>query len=81
MSEKFTNSWSTVSWENTWFNIECNFNTKGNIQIFDLQGNMILQQSLIQNSNKINISSLSKGTYILQLINEGFTENFKFIKD
>jgi surface protein len=55
-------------------------NLKGlnSYKIFDLSGRVILQNAL--NENKIDIKSLSKGNYILQIITKENTQNFKFIK-
>ncbi|NML59373.1 BspA family leucine-rich repeat surface protein [Chryseobacterium cheonjiense] len=46
--------------------------------IFDSAGRIILQHTL--NENKIDVSSLIKGNYMLQIITENKRQNFKFIK-
>ncbi|MBK1897448.1 BspA family leucine-rich repeat surface protein [Chryseobacterium paridis] len=55
-------------------------NAKGfdNYKIFDMSGRIVLQSSL--HDDKINISSLTKGNYILQIISKNKTETLKFIK-
>lgn len=55
-------------------------NLKGlnSYKIFDLSGRIILQNIL--NEEKIDVQSLSKGNYIVQIIAKEKTLNFKFIK-
>ncbi|WP_172277240.1 BspA family leucine-rich repeat surface protein [Chryseobacterium sp. LAM-KRS1] len=52
------------------------FNT---YKIFDMSGRIILQDLL--NDEKINISSLIKGNYILQIITKDKVQSLKFIKN
>lgn len=56
-------------------------NLKGlaSYKIFDQSGRIVLQNLL--NEEKINVNSLSKGNYILQIISKDKTQSLKFIKN
>lgn len=60
-----------------------NISGKSNIssvQIYDLAGKLLSNQSLNSKETKLNISSLPKGIYIIQLVSEGKTNSYKIIK-
>jgi hypothetical protein len=43
------------------------------VAIYDITGKMLLQEKLIGQSNTINASNLSKGTYLIKVFdNKGF---------
>ena len=46
--------------------------------IFDASARIVLQGKL--NSSEIDVRTLEKGNYILQILSKNKTENFKFIK-
>ena len=50
-----------------------------NIEIYNLLGQKVLEQKLMANENKINISQLSKGIYTVKLIDSNVT--VKFVKN
>ncbi|WP_144283034.1 BspA family leucine-rich repeat surface protein [Chryseobacterium echinoideorum] len=49
-----------------------------NFMIFDASGRIVLQGKL--NNSEIDVRSLEKGNYLLQIVSKNKTENFKFIK-
>ncbi|MBK1897447.1 BspA family leucine-rich repeat surface protein [Chryseobacterium paridis] len=51
----------------------------GSYKIFDVSGRIVLQNSL--NDEKINISSLTKGNYILKIISKDKIQSLKLIKN
>lgn len=53
---------------------------KYNLQFFDAAGRLIETKEIINSSNKINVSGLSKGLYYLRLENDSFQSFTKFIK-
>jgi len=56
-------------------------NFKKNIKVFNFRGVEIMNETLKQNENQINVSRLAKGIYIVRIINlENHTENFKAYK-
>ncbi|MCL9808923.1 T9SS type A sorting domain-containing protein [Flavobacterium luminosum] len=54
-----------------------NLEIEANIRVFDLSGRQIMK---VDNANQIDVSSLAKGTYLLQLEIDGKVNNEKFIK-
>jgi L-ascorbate metabolism protein UlaG (beta-lactamase superfamily) len=56
-----------------------NISTNSKIQIFDLQGRLLIAET--SSSYPIDISNLSKGTYILQIIDSGKVTKQKIVKD
>jgi len=57
-------------------------NTKNNLlSIYNMQGQLIIRRSIMQEKTEINLSELSKGVYILKLINSESTAVVKFVKE
>ena len=54
---------------------------KSTIEIFNIQGQTILQQSLQQGKTDIDISRLAIGIYILKLSNNEKIEETRFVKE
>lgn len=54
---------------------------KSLIEISNIQGQIIMQQKLLQEKSEINICGLLKGIYILRINNNGETRVTKFIKE
>ncbi|MBL0051995.1 MAG: T9SS type A sorting domain-containing protein [Bacteroidetes bacterium] len=55
--------------------------TQGTIQIFDLQGKLMLTKSIDDTfQNEINIDNLHAGTYIIKLISNEMVITDKFVK-
>lgn len=54
---------------------------KSAIEIFNIQGQTILQQSLQQGKTDIDISRLAKGSYLLKLSNNKKTKVTRFVKE
>lgn len=54
---------------------------KSTMEILNMQGQIILQQSLLLNKTEIDISGLVKGIYILKLYSSDKTEVTKFVKE
>lgn len=50
------------------------------IVIYDLDGKMLMSRTAISKSEKINVSSLSLGLYIVKVINKNLTITSKMIK-
>ncbi|SMC84087.1 ELWxxDGT repeat protein [Moheibacter sediminis] len=50
------------------------------VQIYDLAGKILSNQSFNSQEAKLNISSLPKGIYIIKLVSEGKTNSYKIIK-
>lgn len=65
--------------------IQSNVSGKANLQVADITGKVLLQQqkSIMQGENSIAIpaSSLTKGIYVLKVIQDNFTKSIKFIKE
>lgn len=63
--------------------IKLPFEINASIDIYNLLGNKILSNIEIKETNtkKIDLSTLSSGTYILSVKNEAFRQNFKLIKN
>jgi len=58
-------------------------NENGLIQIFDLSGKMVKEQSIVFNGNSkvaVDISHLAKGEFSLTFINDGKAEQLKFVR-
>ncbi len=63
-----------------------NLNQQKNLQnttvrIYDIQGQQLLQQNILQPQTELDISGFAKGIYIIKLINEKETLQIKFIKE
>ncbi|MBN2664833.1 MAG: choice-of-anchor J domain-containing protein [Bacteroidales bacterium] len=54
---------------------------KYQIEIIDITGNIVKRENLVGNKSNINISDLVNGIYILNIISDCKTEQFKFIKN
>jgi len=50
------------------------------LQVFDAIGNLVLTTDLRDDSNTINVSSLSTGIYIFSIVNNGQKHQLKFLK-
>jgi hypothetical protein len=51
------------------------------IEVYDLLGQLVLQRISCSNQKyELNISELTKGTYILRILGQNKTENYRFIK-
>lgn len=62
--------------------VETNTLTNGDIiSVYNIQGQLLLQQSILQSKMEINISMLSKGIYILKIQNEEVNIAKRFIKE
>ncbi len=53
---------------------------KNKIEVFDIQGKVCMQSELSSGFEKLNITSLNPGTYILRITNETGTHILKFLK-
>ena len=51
------------------------------ISIYDIQGQLILQQQLNKVKTELNISGLAKGVYVVKVYNESNTSISKFVKE
>lgn len=51
-----------------------------NVEVYNVAGQRILSSKIVKN-NQLNLSGLSKGTYLLKVENAGKTETIKFIKE
>jgi uncharacterized protein (TIGR02145 family) len=60
--------------------INCGQKLNLKMQIFDLQGNCLLEKELENSANNLDISFLSEGLYILKLSTSDFTTSTKLIK-
>lgn len=49
-------------------------------QVLDLNGKVVMQHSLSNQNNEINISNLPKASYLLKLLNNGTTKTVRFLK-
>ncbi len=54
--------------------------TTGKIRIIDIFGKIVLEQKNIANKQKINISLLAAGSYIVQLLYDDKIDNARFVK-
>lgn len=55
-------------------------NQKINLAIYDCTGALVMQKQLL-NNNQIDVSSLSKGIYLMKIINSNKDLTYKFIKE
>jgi len=64
-----------------YFSLELPENIQDNaeLSIYDLSGKMVLTTQLIGSKNRINVSSLQNGTYIVQLSEGEFVYNGRFV--
>ena len=60
---------------------ENNFTENLSIDIYNLQGGLILQKKVEKNDSKIDISSLSNGIYFLKTNQDGYNHSSKIIKN
>jgi endoglucanase len=60
---------------------ENNFNDYLNIDIYNVQGGLILQKRIEKNDSKIDMSSLSNGIYFLKTNQDGYNHSSKIIKN
>lgn len=51
-----------------------------NVQVYNLLGQKVLDQTINGTSEQINVSTLQSGSYLLQVTSEGQTGTYKFIK-
>ncbi|WP_395074690.1 T9SS type A sorting domain-containing protein [Flavobacterium sp.] len=51
------------------------------IEVYDINGRFLLKKQMSENKNVIDISSLSKGIYVLKVSTENGIGNFKIIKE
>ena len=51
------------------------------ISIYDIQGQLLLQQAIIQQKTEVNINNLAKGIYVLKINNNNNTTITKFVKE
>jgi len=47
--------------------------------LYDLQGRVILQQEIMQSNTEINVSTLAKGVFVLELKNNNYAESRKIV--
>jgi hypothetical protein len=89
--EENTNATSTFALRNnevkvfpnpaeTFFYIEYRNNQPGKLEIFDMQGRKIKVRSLFNTRNKINISNMEPGVYLLKIQKETDFDILRFIK-
>ncbi|MFT5824422.1 MAG: hypothetical protein ACI8ZM_005690, partial [Crocinitomix sp.] len=52
-----------------------------NIRLFSLDGRLVLEQEIIQSNTTLNLTELTSGTYLLQVINGASTDQLKVIKN
>jgi mannan endo-1,4-beta-mannosidase len=60
-------------------NISNSSNLHSFVNIFDLAGNLLLNQKVTNNTSAINISGINPGVYIIQIINESSINSKKII--
>jgi len=53
----------------------------GNVKIFNLSGQLLLEKNIEHNKQNINVSKLQPGTYVVELLCSGTTYKQKFIKN
>lgn len=63
------------------FSVALNDNTFYNIQMFNTSGKKIREHTKCQYQTRINISTLAKGTYIVEVYNNNFRKSIKVIKE
>jgi len=51
------------------------------VNIYDIQGKLLLQQNIMQQQTELNISSFAKGIYIVKVTNDKETMQSKFVKE
>jgi len=56
-------------------------NTNNHIEIFNISGQKVLDQSILQNNTKVDLSGLSKGLYLLKTNIEGTVSTVKIVKE
>jgi uncharacterized protein (TIGR02145 family) len=61
--------------------IDCAANQHVQMQVYNMMGECILQESLDKGINPVDVKSLSKGIYIIQLTGSDFREQYNFTKD
>ena len=60
--------------------LNIDFNTSNtSCEIYDMQGKMVLK--LLSGSTQFNVSSLSKGSYVLKITDSGQTKTYKIVKE
>lgn len=56
--------------------------TTGTLEVFNALGKLVLKQDLVSQETQINVSNLSRGVYILNIMQQtGYSHTSKFIKD
>jgi PKD repeat protein len=53
---------------------------EGKVKLFDLNGRMVFEATLVSGENTINTSSINAGVYNLQLSNSNFKRNLRMVK-
>ena len=64
-----------------YINIESDKIFNGYCQIFNLQGQLVMEDRLNSNNTRLDITRLSKGGYLLKVILDGGGTTFKFLKN
>ncbi len=60
-----------------WLNIEGNYTENARVQIIDMMGKQVLSQLL--RNNRVTVSSLPEGAYILNISDKGVASKAKII--
>jgi hypothetical protein len=55
--------------------------TKASLQVFDMNGKVVLRNVMISNQKQLDISKLSPGVYLLSINENGFTQRIPFVKN
>ena len=62
-------------------NIELNYTNPVNLKLFDVIGNQLINEQLVNSKNEINLNSIAGGVYLVHLINkDGIIHKHKVVK-
>jgi hypothetical protein len=50
------------------------------LQLFDMQGRLLMEQEVFHGSSRVNLSGYPDGTYLLKFLSEDGTAWFKLLK-
>jgi hypothetical protein len=62
-------------------NVSLPENATVTVQIFDAQGKLVAEQTNVSNNDKLNISNVTPGVYMVRLSAENAVQTFRVVKN
>jgi len=75
------NIYPNPAFDKVYVNVDCALTKNASLQIYNVIGECVAQQKLVSGTNEIDISNLSKGVYIIKVVDEVKFFQQKLIKE